>query len=209
MPIFLKFLTLFILFFNKNVYAQGKDPTMIKLEAEKKFNEELKKNTDSAIQKRKRKPKSVKINFKWKKKNFDLPIKVYELNDTMVPRLREYRNTQDIHKSISIVKEVNDSGSFISGKEFKTYALAIENKTNEPKWFFAAPHFIDPIEEGIGSKFVCLCRGTIYRIKPNHTWYIIMMVRLFPSNRSTHFTFTHDLIGITEGQVPMADNIEI
>ena len=188
-------------------YATAESPRELKKKAEKEFNQKKQQIHKQQIISKKSPPTKVQITFEWKKKNFNLPTKVYELSDAMITRLREQHNTKDIRSDLLITQEVKNNISYIEGKDYKVYALAVTNNTNKPKWFYATPHSIEPITEGIGSKFICLCRGNIYRVKPQHTWYIVMMVRLYPANRSSWFKFSHNLIGVNESKVPKADKM--
>ena len=193
---------------SKPQVAKPSSPEVIRRNAEKNYNKMANDQFNNDVKSKKIRPQKVKITLSWNKKNFNLPIKVYELSNSMNKKLREHSNTIDIKKELLILGELKSDGvSYIHGENYKMYALVVENKSNLPIWFFASPHSIKPIAEGIGAKFTCLCRGEIYRIKPKHSWYIVMKVQLYSANRSEWFEFTHNLIGIKEKDVPKADRM--
>src|SRR5690606_20925254 len=125
------------------------------------------------------------VELSWLYRQFPFKLKLYTLPNDMITRLNEVGNFQgDIRKQLRILNEVLDGKVSLVGTSYQMMALVTENPTNKPVWFFASPHKTEPVTETMGIKFFCLCFGETFRVRANSGWYRIVMLRLFPSNRS-------------------------
>lgn len=79
----------------------------------------------------------------------------------------------------------------------KQFLLVMQNPTDSPVYFFAAPHSALPVEHSFGFKFKCLCVNHAFSVPPRETWYRVVEIRLAPDFLGDTLTLTHNLIGIS------------
>lgn len=147
-------------------------------------------------------PPLVEVELAWSPEGFPGKVRFFELSPQSIERLAETRSVRDAARSLPIVREVTDGKVIVNSGSYKMVAMVIENPTNEPIYFFAAPHSIEPVEEGIGIKFICLCNGFIYRAKPHMYWYRIMQLKISPANRSPKFKLMHSVRRVDPKNLP-------
>lgn len=144
----------------------------------------------------------VEFNVKWNLIDFPLKPRLFELAPQASDMLGDTKQTADIRRTLPILQEVADGKVLVPQGGVKFLALVIENATDKPIYFFASPHATEPLTEGWGAKFSCLCNGLNYRVRPRTTWYRVMALRVAPTNQASKFTFIHNLHGIDPRELP-------
>lgn len=93
---------------------------------------------------------------------------------------------------------IPDSQIVLKPGSKKQFVLVMKNPTNDPVYFFAAPHSALPVEHSFGFKFKCLCVNHAFSVPPKETWYRVVEIRLSSDYLGDHLNLTHNLIGITK-----------
>jgi hypothetical protein len=78
------------------------------------------------------------------------------------------------------------------------FVLVMQNATNAPLYFFAAPHQVNPVQLSLGFKFKCLCINHAFEVPPGHTWYRVVELRMDEGFVGNEITIEHALIGLDE-----------
>jgi hypothetical protein len=151
-------------------------------------------------------PLKTTFHLKWRYKKFPANIRLFEVSNSTVPRLNVTLNDNNWEKNLPIVREITDGKVTLEGASFKMLAMVVENTSDKPLYFYAAPHSIEPAQGSLGVKFYCLCFGDIFRIRPKTTWYRLVQVRVFPSNRTPEITMVHEILGIDEAKAKAIEN---
>lgn len=136
---------------------------------------------------------SIKVNVQWRFKDFPGPVTLYEVKGH--PSLWETRSVADI-ASAPIGAAIERASFNLTPGQSKRFAMVVQNTTDKPQYFFAAPHTVHPEEAALGFKFKCLCINRAYIIGPRETWYRILELRLSPDFVGSELTLIHTLIGI-------------
>jgi hypothetical protein len=80
----------------------------------------------------------------------------------------------------------------------KAFVLVFHNPSDQPVYFFAAPHVADPPEYSLGFKFKCLCVNHVYEVPPGKYWYRVVEMRLAPKFTGKSLEVRHTLIGVSK-----------
>jgi cytochrome c oxidase assembly protein Cox11 len=78
----------------------------------------------------------------------------------------------------------------------RRFVLVVQNTGDQPLYFFAAPHVVQPPDQALGFKFKCLCVNRAYIVGPHETWYRVVEFRLSPDFAGQQLTVMHTIIGI-------------
>jgi len=135
----------------------------------------------------------VKINIAWRYKDFAAPVTIYEVKGQ--PRLWHTASVAGLADA-PVTMPITGSAFQLEPGKIKRFALVAQNTADQPLYFFAAPHTVQPEEDALGFKFKCLCTNQAYAIGPKQTWYRIVEFRLSPDFVGKELTITHTLIGI-------------
>lgn len=140
-------------------------------------------------------PHSVKVNIRWDYKDFSDPVIIYEVKGR--PRLWETKSMGSL-KAAPVGNLIEGSALSVTPGEKKRFALVVQNSTDRPQFFFAAPHVVHPVEHSLGFKFKCLCINHAFKVGPKETWYRIVEFRLSKEFVGQELTVTHSVIGIDQ-----------
>lgn len=140
-------------------------------------------------------PEPVRIQIDWRYQELPTGMGTYELASGTWPLWKMGHVTKG--DASPLREEIAGGVLRLRPGEKKRFALGYTNTTDQPLYFFAAPHHADPPEFSLGFKFKCLCINHAYKILPGQTWYRIVEFRLAPSYQGDHLTITHSLIGMT------------
>lgn len=135
----------------------------------------------------------VKVNIEWRYKDFTGPVLIYEVKGQ--PPLW-YTNSVANLAAAPVGERIASSSFQISPGQKKRFVLIVQNPSDKPHYFFAAPHTVHPEEESLGFKFKCLCINHAYTINPKETWYRVVDFRLSQQFIGKELTITHTIIGI-------------
>jgi hypothetical protein len=140
---------------------------------------------------------SVPIHINWEYKDFGPKATIYGVKEGT--NLWETRNVNSL-KEVPVTEVLKDATFTLAPGGIKRFAVVIQNKDNNPIYFFAAPHQTSPAEYSLGSKIKCLCIGRSYRVGGNETWYRVLEFRLSKNYVGKELTVTHSIIGIDENR---------
>lgn len=146
---------------------------------------------------------AAKVNIAWRYKNFASTTAIYEMKGE--PHLWETKSVANLAAAPVTGPIAGSSFELMPGHK-KRFALVVQNTTDKPLYFFAAPHTVQPEEDALGFKFKCLCINRAYTIGPKETWYRIVEFRLSEDFIGTELTITHTLIGIDENRAASFSN---
>lgn len=142
-------------------------------------------------------PTQVTVELNWKYHNFPFKMKVFELAPSANESLFATRNDDDYRRHYPILRELptNENGHVLNTTSGRNIPLLLvfENPTDEPVYFYAAPHSVYPAELSLGMKFFCLCTGKAYRSAPHSSWTRVINLRLSGENRSSFYRLAHDI----------------
>lgn len=139
----------------------------------------------------------VTVHIQWEYKDFDAPVAIYDVQESA--RLWETRSVRTLKES-PVTGALKDATFVIAPGEVKRFVMVIQNKSDKPIYFFAAPHQTAPVEDSLGSKIKCLCIGRSYKAGPNKVWYRVLEFRLARNYVGKDLTITHSIIGIDENR---------
>ncbi len=138
---------------------------------------------------------AAKVNIAWRYKGFPGTVTIYEVKGQ--PPLWETKSVASL-AATPVNQPIAGSAFELAPGHKKRFALVVQNASDKPMYFFAAPHTVQPEEDALGFKFKCLCVNQAYTIGPKETWYRIVEFRLSEDFVGKELTITHTLIGIDE-----------
>ncbi|HEY5993875.1 MAG TPA: hypothetical protein VIU46_04655 [Gallionellaceae bacterium] len=139
--------------------------------------------------------KPVEINIQWEYKNFAPQMALYEVKG--FARLWDARSVASLADA-PVGARMPGTTLELKPGQYKRFVLVVQNPTDKPLYFFAAPHVVQPPEEALGFKFKCLCVNRAYTVGPHETWYRVVEFRLSPDFAGQRLTVMHTIIGIDE-----------
>lgn len=137
----------------------------------------------------------VKIEIQWSYKNFAPQVMLYEAKRGA--RLWEAKSVTTLADAPA-GERMQSSTLVLGAGQDKRFVLVVQNPTDKPLFFFAAPHVVQPPEEALGFKFKCLCVNRAYMVGPHEIWYRVVEFRLSPDFAGQGLTVMHTIIGIDE-----------
>jgi len=144
--------------------------------------------------------RQLEFEFKFNYRNFPLEIKIYEPNKQVRMTAGKGYMVKSI-KDIPLLRELSDRKVKVYEGEQKYYLMVVENKTNEPVYFYASPHEWNPEDEVIGSKLFCLCYNRIYTVLPGQFWYRIGQLAVERGAFGEKLQIMHRVVGIDKSRV--------
>lgn len=139
----------------------------------------------------------VRVQVDWKYKNFPAEMKIYEVAEGKKPRMWETRTVKSL-KDVPVGSAIEAATVSVSKGSQKKFILVAKNKTDQPIYFFAAPHGVEPVENALGFKFKCLCINHAYEIRPGEVWYRVVILNVSRDFYGNRMTVTHQLVGIDQ-----------
>ncbi len=136
---------------------------------------------------------AAKIDIKWLYKDFANLVNIYEVKGR--PQLWQTNSVANLDAA-PIGSLISDASFQLEPGQKKRFVLVVQNSTDKPQYFFAAPHSARPEEQALGFKFKCLCINHAYTINPKQTWYRVVEFRLSPQFEGDGLIITHTIIGI-------------
>ena len=122
-------------------------------------------------------------------------MKIYEVAERQKPRMWETHTFKSL-KDAPVGSVIDGASVTVPRGGKKKFILVAENKTEQPIYFFAAPHGVEPVENALGFKFKCLCINHAYEIGPGEVWYRVVLLKVSPDFYGESLTLTHNLVGI-------------
>jgi len=136
---------------------------------------------------------AVKIDIKWLYKDFVSPVNIYEVKGR--PLLWQTNSVANL-AAAPVGSPISSASFQLAPGQKKRFVLIVQNNTDKPQHFFAAPHSAKPEEQALGFKFKCLCINHAYSINPRETWYRVVEFRLSPQFEGDGLAISHTIIGI-------------
>lgn len=156
------------------------------------------KNTaNSNVPQEDKKSEIIKAKIDWSYIDLPLEMKIYEIKSQQSYELWETHSVASKDSSPAST-EIPDSTVVIQSGRYKEFILGMQNNTDKPLYFFAAPHSVQPPQYSLGFKFKCLCINHAFTIQPKQFWYRVVRLNIDKDFRGDSFTIKHDLIGISE-----------
>ncbi len=137
----------------------------------------------------------VRIEIQWMYRNFTPQVMLYEAQRGA--RLWEARSVPSLGVA-PVGARIEGPVLMIAPGQDRRFVLVVQNPSDKPLYFFAAPHVVQPPEEALGFKFKCLCVNRAYMVGPHETWYRVVEFRLSPDFSGHGLTVMHSIIGIDE-----------
>ncbi|TGK52753.1 LIC11469 family lipoprotein adhesin Lsa20 [Leptospira bouyouniensis] len=138
----------------------------------------------------------VKLDVKWEYTSLPLEMEIREPSGAQSLTLWTTGTVQE-GKRAPFGDPIPDAQIVLKPGSKKQFLLVMKNTTENPVYFFAAPHSAMPVEHSFGFKFKCLCVNHAFSIPPNETWYRVVEIRLAPDFLGDSLVLTHNLIGIS------------
>lgn len=120
---------------------------------------------------------TIKVDIKFDYKDTQLRIQLYEIQPEYTYSTARTALAKKM-SDIPVTKAMDSTITFSDKMKAKTFALVVENKSAENKYFFATPHTFDPAQGSLGVLFECLCNHHVYRIPPKQIWYRIVRLKV-------------------------------
>ncbi len=139
----------------------------------------------------------VKVNVSWEYKDFAAKVEVREIKGR--PQLWETQSVKSLTQA-PVGEKLGSAAFFVEPGQKKRFALVINNDSDKPLYFFAAPHVVNPAEHALGFHFMCLCINHAFSVGPRETWYRIVEFSLSEEFVGSELTLTHAVIGIDKGR---------
>ena len=124
-------------------------------------------------------------------------MKIYEVAEGKKPRMWETRTVKSL-KDVPVGSAIEAATVSVSKGSQKKFILVAKNETDQPIYFFAAPHGVEPVENALGFKFKCLCINHAYEIRPGEVWYRVVILNVSRDFYGNRMTVTHQLVGIDQ-----------
>ncbi|TGM34800.1 LIC11469 family lipoprotein adhesin Lsa20 [Leptospira biflexa] len=143
------------------------------------------------------KPSShVKLDVKWEYTSLPLEMEIREPSGAQVLALWTTGSVPE-GKKAPFGDPIPNGQIVLKPGSKKQFLLVMKNTTENPVYFFAAPHSAMPVEHSFGFKFKCLCVNHAFSVPPKETWYRVVEIRLAPDYLGDSLVLTHNLIGIS------------
>jgi hypothetical protein len=143
------------------------------------------------------KPSShVKLDVKWEYTSLPLEMEIREPSGAQVLALWTTGSVPE-GKRAPFGDPIPNGQIVLKPGSKKQFLLVMKNTTENPVYFFAAPHSAMPVEHSFGFKFKCLCVNHAFSVPPKETWYRVVEIRLAPDYLGDSLVLTHNLIGIS------------
>lgn len=141
----------------------------------------------------------VKVGVQFQYHNFPLKIKLYRLPKEAA---FDVSDTKDVPLNSALPFKEEITGDFqMPQRRLMPYAIAIENRSNKPVFFYANFHNMNPPENSLGVKLLCLCNSHIYQIKANTVWYRIIQLYFSPGFTGSAIQISHEIFGLTPEEI--------
>jgi hypothetical protein len=144
--------------------------------------------------------RQIEFEFRFNYRNFPLEIKIYEPN-RQVKMIAGKDYMANSFKDIPLQRELTDKKVKVYEGEQKFYLMVVENKTNDPVYFYASPHEWNPEDEVVGSKLYCLCYNRIYTVLPGQFWYRVGSLSVGKGAFGEKLQIIHRIVGIEKSRV--------
>ncbi|MDX1960189.1 MAG: hypothetical protein SFU98_16590 [Leptospiraceae bacterium] len=143
------------------------------------------------------KASSVSVEISWEYKNLPAKMQIFEPPAQRPYELWQTGTTKEL-KNAPVSIEIENSKFNISPGSKKSFVLVMQNITDKPIYFFAAPHLVHPAEHSLGFKFKCLCVNHAFTIAPQEYWFRVVELRVSENFLGSSMNIQHTLVGITE-----------
>lgn len=144
-----------------------------------------------------KKSEFVQVKIEWSYIDFPLEMKIYEIKSQRSYELWETHSVKSLDVSPASI-EIPGSTLTIQAGRYKEFILGLQNNTDKPIYFFAAPHSVTPAQYSLGFKFKCLCINHAFTVKPGEFWYRVVRLNIDKDFRGSVFSIKHEMIGISE-----------
>jgi len=141
----------------------------------------------------------VRVNFAWQHHGIDAVMKTHHLPPGSRAKLWEM-GTAASQGELPIGDVLEQARLEVSPGSVTRFVLLMENSSDAPLYFFAAPHHVNPVQLSLGFKFKCLCINHAFEIPPGHSWYRVVELRMDEAFVGNEITIEHALIGLDEAR---------
>jgi hypothetical protein len=141
----------------------------------------------------------VRINLAWQHHGIEASMKTHFLPPGSQAKLWEM-GTSASRGDLPIGEELENGRLEVSPGSVTRFVLLMENSTDAPLYFFAAPHQVNPVQLALGFKFKCLCINHAFEIPPGHSWYRVVELRMDEGFVGNEIKIEHALIGLDEAR---------
>jgi len=139
----------------------------------------------------------IKIKIGWTYEKSPGKMEIYEYNPASNLQLWETGEKKNL-RDLPVKKKITDSQFDSAPGDNKKFVLVMKNESSEKKYFFAAPHIVEPGDHALGYKFKCLCVNIVFHVSPEMYWYRIVEIRISPRVKQGTVEFIHQIIGLNE-----------
>lgn len=146
--------------------------------------------------------REVSVRLFWNNKNFPLKMRVFTASSDKVLDVKETLVTK-LSEPLPrwILRETTNQTLRGELGQALPFVMLIENPTDKPYYFFAAPHTYEPAESSFGVELSCLCVGSIFTLPPKSRWLRVGVAKILKSSNASVLNITHSLIGIPEDKL--------
>lgn len=137
----------------------------------------------------------VKVHLAFEPVEFKGEMEIFEVKPRTHTALWQTETEKDEDK-IPIGERIEKNTFEMRPGSTKRMVLVMRNPTKETKYFFAAPHVVDPPVYSLGFKFKCLCINHAFSIPPGEIWYRVVELRMDKDFVGDAFEIKHSLIGL-------------
>lgn len=154
-------------------------------------------NVDKSIPLESKKSELIKVKIDWNYIDLKSEMKIYEIQSQRAYELWETRSVKS-KESSPVSNEISESTIVVQPGRYKEFILGMQNNSDQPIFFFASPHSVQPPQYSLGFKFKCLCINHAFTVNPGEFWYRVVRLNIDKDFRGDEFSIKHDLIGISE-----------
>jgi len=141
----------------------------------------------------------IRINLAWQHHGLDAQMKTHALPPGSRAKLWDM-GTGASEGELPVGEEIVDGVLEVSPGSVTRFVLLMQNSTDAPLFFFAAPHHVNPVQLSLGFKFKCLCINHAFEIPAGHKWYRVVELRMDEGFVGNEITIEHALIGLDEAR---------
>jgi len=146
-----------------------------------------------------RRSSNIKVKLKFIPVDTGVTVKVYTVPLELAPDAGQI-TIESLSKPMEYTNLVYDSMSTKRGGLI-AFAMVVENNSNEPQYFYAVSHTVEPPEAALGFKLGCLCNNHIFEVPAKSRWTRLGSLALTAMAPGPSITFVHKIIGLTNSQL--------
>jgi hypothetical protein len=142
---------------------------------------------------------TVKVKISWTYENPPGQMEIYEYKPASNAQLWETGEKKN-QNELPVTQKISNSQFISAPGENHRFVLVMKNDSLEKKFFFAAPHTVEPGGYSLGFKFKCLCVNMVFEVSPGMYWYRVVELRISSTVKPGLIVFNHQISGLTEAE---------